>query len=250
MSMSTAIRFNGGTHLKYEILRTLRNRATVAVTLALPLVIFYAVAPANRHTLTEGITFPLYFMAAMATYGAMFAAVAPGAHIAADRASGWNRETRITPLRTGTYFFAKVVTSYLVAFPALILMYLAGTSLGVRLDATQWLDMTGLLLVGLAPFVVMGIIIGHTASSTSMVPAVGGVVVIFALLGGVFGDFFSSGVMLTIVKLLPSYWLVQAGKTVHGGLNWPAEGWLVVAVWTIVLIPLAIFVYRRDTGRA
>lgn len=240
---------SGTVHLKYEILRTLRNRTTLAVTLALPLVIFYAVAPANRHALTEGISFPLYFMAGMAAYGAMFAVVAPGAHIAADRSGGWTRETRITPLRPGTYFFAKVVTSYLVAIPTLILLYLAGTSLGVRLDAAQWLEMTGLLLVGLAPFVVIGIIIGHLASSTSLTPMVGGVVVIFSLLGGVFGDFFTGGVMLTIVKLLPSYWLVQAGKVAHGGSDWPAEGWLVVAIWAVVLLPVAVLAYRRDTIR-
>jgi hypothetical protein len=42
--------------------------------------------------------------------------------------------------------------------------------------------------------------------------------VLFALFGGAFGSFFNSGAMLTIVKLLPSYWLVQAGKAalIHG----------------------------------
>jgi ABC-2 type transport system permease protein len=179
----------------------------------------------------------------------MFAAVTPGAHIAADRSSGWTREMRITPLRPGTYFSAKVVTSYLIAIPTLVLLYLAGTTLGVRLDATQWLKMTGLLLLGLAPFVVLGIIIGHLASSTSLTPLVGGTVVIFSLLGGGFGDYFTGGVMQTIVRLLPSYWLVQAGKIARGGGGWPAEGWLVVAIWVIVLVPLAVLAYRRDTSR-
>ena len=68
--------------------------------------------------------------------------------------------------------------------PALVLLYLAGASLGVRLDATQWLEMTGLLLIGLAPFVVIGIALGHLLTVEAMVPAVGGVVVLFALLGG------------------------------------------------------------------
>jgi len=49
------------------------------------------------------------------------------------------------------------------------------------------------------------------------------------------------------VKLLPSYWLVQAGKTAIRGGNWPAEGWIVVAVWTLCLAPLAAIAYRRDT---
>ena len=37
-------------------------------------------------------------------------------------------------------------------------------------------------------------------------------------------------------KVLPSYWLVQAGKTAIGGHGWPAEGWIVVGVWALVLI--------------
>jgi ABC-2 type transport system permease protein len=237
------------THVRYDILRMYRVPTTVALTIALPLVVYYAVTPGNRHAHPEGITFALYFMTGMAAYGAMWAAVAPGARIARDRAGGWTRHTRTTPLRTGTYFASKVVTSYLVAIPALVLLYLAGASLGVRLDATQWLEMTGLLLIGLAPFVVIGIALGHLLTVEAMVPAVGGIVVLFALLGGAFGRLFTGGVGLTIVKLLPSYWLVQAGKSASGGGDWPAEGWIVVAIWIVALVPLAVLVYRRDTSR-
>ena len=237
------------THVRYDILRMYRVPTTVALTIALPLVVYYAVTPGNRHAHPEGITFALYFMTGMAAYGAMWAAVAPGARIARDRAGGWTRHTRTTPLRTGTYFASKVVTAYLVAIPALVLLYLAGASLGVRLDATQWLEMTGLLLIGLAPFVVIGIALGHLLTVEAMVPAVGGIVVLFALLGGAFGRLFTSGVGLTIVKLLPSYWLVQAGKSASGGGDWPAEGWIVVAIWIVALVPLAVLAYRRDTSR-
>ena len=237
------------TNLRYDILRMYRSPATVGLTLALPLVIYYAVTPGNRHAHPEGITFALYFMTGMAAYGAMWAAVAPGAHIARDRAGGWTRHTRTTPLRADTYFASKVVTAYLVAIPTLVLLYLAGASLGVRLDATQWLEMTGLLLIGLAPFVVIGITLGHLVTVEAMVPAVGGIVVVFALLGGAFGLLFTGGVGLTIVKLLPSYWLVQAGKSASGGGDWPAEGWIVAAIWIVALVPLAVLAYRRDTSR-
>jgi hypothetical protein len=80
-------------------------------------------------------------------------------------------------------------------------------------------------------------------------PAVAGPVVIFALLGGAFGRLFAGGAGLTIVKLIPSYWLVQAGKSASGNGDWPAEGWIVVAAWIIVLVPVAVFAYKRDTSR-
>lgn len=239
-----------GTHLRYELLRTLRNWRFLFVTIALPLVIFYAVGSGNRHTHTDGIAFPLYFMTGMAVYGALFAVVSPGSRIAADRATGWTRQIRIAPLRPSTYFVAKVLAAYLLALPTLIVLFLAGASLGVRLEATQWLEMTGLLLIGLAPFVVMGVIIGHLVSVDTTAPAMGGVVVLFALFGGAFGTLFSGGAALSLVKALPSFWLVQAGKTALGSGSWPAEGWIVVAAWTAVLVPLAAHVYRRDTARA
>jgi ABC-2 type transport system permease protein len=239
------------THLRYEILRVYRFPMTVGLTMALPLVVYYAITPSNRHHLTEGITFPLYFMTAMAAYGVMWGAATPGARIARDRASGWTRQARTTPLRAGTYLASKVVTSYLVAIPTIGLLYLAGASLGVRLGATTWLEMTGLLLIGVTPFAVIGITLGHLATADAMVPAMAGSVLLFALLGGAFGRLFTGGAGLAIVKLLPSYWLVQAGASAStGGGDWPAEGWIVLAVWTAALVPLAVLVYRRDTSRA
>src|ERR1700733_13682076 len=136
--MSTA------THFKYEIVRTFRNRIFYAVTLALPLVLFYAIATGQRSATQDGVSFPLYFMTAMAVYGAMFAAVSPGARLARDRAGGWTRQQRITPLRARTDIAAKVVTAYLIALPSVVLVFLAGASLGVRLDAAQWLGPGGL----------------------------------------------------------------------------------------------------------
>jgi ABC-2 type transport system permease protein len=91
--------------------------------------------------------------------------------------------------------------------------------------------------------------VGHLITVDALAPAIGGLVVLFALFGGAYGAFFTSGAMLTVVQLLPSFWLVQAGKAALLIGRWPAEGWIVVAVWTAVLVPLAMLAYRRDTGR-
>jgi ABC-2 type transport system permease protein len=241
---------SSATHFCYEILRTVRNRRFFAVTLAFPLVIFYAIASANRHAMTEGIAFPLYFMTGMAAYGSMFAVVSPGARLAADRSRGWTRHLRITPLRASTDLAAKVATAYVMAVPTLVLIFLAGATLGVRLDASRWLEMAGLILVGLAPFILMGFILGNLVPVDTMPAALGGVVLLFALFGGVFGRLFNTGTMLDVEQLLPSYWLVQAGKAAHGGGNWPLEGWVVVAAWAVALIPVAVLAFRRETSRA
>jgi len=243
---------NSSTHLRYEVLRVLRNRVFYAMTLALPLVLFFGVASGQRHATFNGTSFPLYFMTAMAVYGSMFAAVGPGARFARDISGGWTRQLRITPLRAHTDLTAKVVSTYLLVLPTLVLLYLAGVSLGVRLAAGQWLAMTGLILVGLVPFVVIGFVVGYLMPVDALTPALGGIVVLFSLFGGVYGfELAKSGPLFEVMKALPSYWLVQAGKSVAvGGGGWPGQAWLVIAVWTVALVPVAGLAYRRNAARA
>ena len=110
--------------------------------------------------------------------------------------------------------------------------------------------MTGLLLVGLVPFAVIGILLGHLVKPDSLGPAMGGGTSALALLGGAWGPIFHErDCCSSVVKCLPSYWLVQAGKTAIGGRAWPAEAWIVLAAWTLLLSVLAVRVYLRDTAR-
>jgi ABC-2 type transport system permease protein len=237
-------------YYRYELLRSFRNWRFILFSLAYPVVLYFVVTGPQRHAHFDGVAFPLYFMAGMATVGAMIAVISSGARIAADRSAGWTRQLRITPLTAEDYLGAKVACGFLMALLAIALVSLSGTALGVRLDAGEWLTMIGLMLVGLIPVAVLGILLGHVVTPDSLAPAVGGTIMLLALLGGAYGFLVAkSGAVFDLIKALPSYWLVQAGKTTLGGTGWPAEGWIVIAAWTAVLAPLAVRVYRRDTGR-
>ena len=52
-----------------------------------------------------------------------------------------------------------------------------------------------------------------------------------------------------LAHALPSFWLVQAGHIGIGGAAWGAEGWLVVAAWSVAMTVVAAWAYRRDTER-
>jgi ABC-2 type transport system permease protein len=238
------------TYVRYEVLRTIRNRRFLIFSLVFPLILFLTIAGAHRHVRIDGIGFPLYYMTGMAAWGAMTSVISAGARIAQERSEGWTRQLRITPLKTTTYFAAKILTGYMMAIFSIVVLALAGTLLGVRLGTTGWLTMLGLLLVGLIPFAIMGIMLGHLITVDSLGPAIGGITSIFALLGGVFGPLITSGPLFSVVKGLPSYWLVQAGKSaLEGGHIWTGEAWIVIAVWSLVLARLAVRVYRRDTAK-
>jgi ABC-2 type transport system permease protein len=247
-------------YTRFELLRTLRNKRVFIFSLGLPLVLYFLLAAPNKNNHNfggtdghpTGLFAPQYYMVGLLAFGAMVAAMSGGAGIAAERAVGWNRQLRLTPLTPRGYFRAKIATSYTLTLCAIVLLYLCGTILGVRLDASQWLRMTALVLIALIPFAALGIALGHLLTVDSMGPAMGGGTSLFAFLGATWFPITGGGFQ-DFCKLLPSYWLVQAG---HVGLPgqtsdnpWGGEGWLVIAVWAVVMGAFATWAYRRDTLR-
>jgi ABC-2 type transport system permease protein len=240
------------TYTRYELLRTLRNRRFFLLSLGFPLVLYFVIVSPNRHVRDfngSGISFPLYYMVGLASFGTMSAMLSAGARIAAERAVGWNRQLRITPLRPRAYFRVKVLTAYMMAVISLLALYAAGISLGVSLSAGHWLEMTGLILVGLVPLAALGVLLGHLLTPDSIGPAVGGGISLLALLGGTWFPISGHGFLHDLAQYLPSYWLVQASHVALGGQPWPAKAWIVTLAWTLVLAALAARAYRRDTGR-
>jgi ABC-2 type transport system permease protein len=132
---------------------------------------------------------------------------------------------------------------------SIVLLYSAGILLGVRLDVAAWLEMTGLILVGLIPFAVFGILLGHLVTVETMGPAMGGTISLFALLGGSWGPIGNGTWIEPILKCIPSYWITQASQVGISGGGWPPEAWIVIGVWTLVLIRITMRVYARDTKR-
>ncbi len=239
-------------YVRYELLRTLRNRRFFLLSLGFPLILFFAIAGPGRHVRDfdgSGISLPLYYMVGMAVFGTMSAMLSCGARIAAERAVGWNRQLRITPLSPRAYFRVKVLTGYMMAGITLLVLYAAGASVGVSLSASEWLEMTGLILLGLVPFAALGVMLGHMLTPDSIGPAMGGGISLLALLGGVYFPIAQHGFLHELTQFIPSYWLVQASHVAFGGHPWGAMGWIVMIAWTIVLAVLAARAYRRDTGR-
>jgi ABC-2 type transport system permease protein len=242
----------GLTYIRFELLRTFRNRRFFILSLGFPLVLYFIIAGASKGVQSldgTGISAPLYFMAGLVSFGTMSAMLSSGARIANERQVGWTRQLRITPLPPRAYFRTKVITSYAMALLSISALYISGAALGVSLSAREWLEMTGLLLVGLIPFAALGIVLGHLLTPDSIGPAMGGGISLLALLGGTWFPLGNHGFLYDIAQYLPSYWLVQASHVALGGSAWPGKAWLVIALWTGVFSSLAVRAYRRDTGR-
>jgi ABC-2 type transport system permease protein len=142
-----------------------------------------------------------------------------------------------------------VATAYLAALATIACLYTGGAILGVSIPAGRWIEMTLLILVGLVPFIALGILYGHLLTTDSIGPAMGGTTAVLSLLGGVWFPIGGDGVLHDVAQALPSYWLVAAGRIGIGAEGWGPTGWAVMAAWTVALTMLARRAYRRDTQR-
>ena len=238
-------------YARAELLRTVRNRRFFILALGFPLTLYFLIAIPNRGISDlggTGISAPLYYMVGLAAFGAMATMLSSGTRIAGERAIGWSRQLRLTPLPPRAYIRTKALTAYVMVLLTMGLLFIAGTAVGVRLPAEDWLRMTALMLVGLVPFAALGVLLGHLLTTDSIGPVMGGLTAILAFLGGTWFPL-GTGVMNDIAQGLPSYWLVQASHAALGGPAWPLRGWLVIAAWSVVLTVLARWAYRRDTQR-
>jgi ABC-2 type transport system permease protein len=247
------------TYTRLEVLRTVRNRQSMIFSVAFPVVMYFLLAGPNKNNHNfggsaknpTGLFAPQYYMVGLLAFGAMVAVMSSGARIAAERTIGWNRQLRLTPLSAAAYLRTKLITGYLLAAGTIALLYLAGIALGVRLPFTDWLEMTALVLIALVPFAALGIAFGHLLNDDAAGAALGIGASLFAFLGGTWFPITGGGLFVALCKLLPSFWLVQAG---HVGLGdhkpWTAEAWLVLAVWSALAAALAAWAYRRDTRKS
>lgn len=238
-------------YTRFELLRAFRNRRYFLFALGFPLILYFVIAAPNRNTTNfggSGVSAPLYYMVGLASFGTMMSMVSLGARIAGEREAGWTRQLRITPLSPRAYLRAKILTSYAMAGFSLLLLYVAGASLGVSLPADKWVEMTLLIAIALLPFAALGILLGHLLNVDAVGAATGATVSLLALVSGTWFPV-THGFLHAVGQFLPSYWLVQAGRISLHGHTWGAMGWAVVLVWTVVLSALAGYAYMRDTGR-
>jgi ABC-2 type transport system permease protein len=190
----------------------------------------------------------------MLAFGVFFAATSNGGRLAVERASGWQRQLRLTPLTGRGYMFGKGLTGVLLGVPVLVIVPLiAVLADGVSLDAAGWTRVLLGTLLGAIPFVLMGLLIGQLARPESLQPLTMGISLVMGFLGGLWIPVDAMPTwMQNVAPILPTYWLTQVGRgAVTGdltrGLGLTA---LVLAAWSIVFGTLVIWRYRKDSARA
>ena len=102
--------------LSLEVRRRLRNRRSVIFSIVLPVAFFLMFTTTDYSAMPYGNgNVVANMMIGMALYGALMTTTGAGAAVSTERASGWSRQLRLTPLKPIAYITAKAIVGMLNA---------------------------------------------------------------------------------------------------------------------------------------
>jgi ABC-2 type transport system permease protein len=236
--------------LAFQLRRVGRNRQYLVFTILLPALftvffteIFGGLATGPAGYQREAVQ----YMVSMMAYGAIGAALGATIRISFDRASGWQRQLRVTPVPQTQVFAVDVAVGALLTLPSLVVVALVGRFVNdVQLGLGAWLAMVGVLWAGSIAFVALGLLIGLSLEERAAGGAMSFVGIVLALLGGLMApvEVFPES-LRTVAHAMPSYWYAELGRDVAGGSAPAVQAVLAMLAFTVVFGVLAVLVARR-----
>jgi ABC-2 type transport system permease protein len=240
------------TFVRLELRRMLRNRRTVIFTLVMPTAFFllfgtdrgYQTDSAGRGNVTA------YVLISMAVYGAMLATTSGGASVSIERAAGWSRQLRLTPLRPIAYIAVKVTVAMSVALASVAVVGVVGSFSGAQMPGEVWVLSLVLAWVCAVVFAAFGLFMGYLLPSENVMQILGPVLALLSFAGGLFVPLDQMGdTSASLAKLTPVYGVgvIARYPLTHDGTL--AVAVLNVLVWSLVFTVGAAWRFRRDTAR-
>ncbi|MFB9234670.1 ABC transporter permease [Plantactinospora siamensis] len=234
-----------------EIRRVLRNRRTMIFILIMPAVFFLLWGlPQRGQQFANGSPVTAYIMISLAVYGALVATTSGGGMVAVERALGWSRQLRLTPLRPAAYVATKVLTAMSLSLVAVLVEFVVGAVSGVRMAPHIWIEAGLAAWIGSLVFAAFGLFVGYLFPAENVTQFVGPILAILAMFGGLFVPLeVLPHVIQTIAKFTPVYGVGSIARSPLTGSGFTATAVANVLAWTAVFGFGAARLFRRDTAR-
>jgi ABC-2 type transport system permease protein len=242
--------------IKLELVRALRNRKFLFFTVIYPSALFLLIAGnADGHTAVDGtgLTLPAYMMVSMASFGALTATLMGNSErIAKERESGWVRQLRLTPLPGRGYVLAKTAGAAVVSLPSIVIVFaVAAVVKDVRLDAWQWLALSGAVWAGSLVFAALGVALGYLATGDAVRPITMIIYFCLSMLGGLWMPTTTFPEWLQdLARWLPTHAYAALGRAIEQSQAPHAQDIAVLVVSFVLFAGGAAWLYRKDTLKA
>jgi ABC-2 type transport system permease protein len=240
------------TLLRIELLRVLRNRRTMIFTLVMPAVFFFlfGVGQAYSSQRAGHGNVAAYIMVSMAAYGAMIAATGGGAMVATERAQGWSRQLRLTPLSPVVYVAVKIAVAMVLGALAVVVVFACGRFSNAEMDGVGlWLATAVIAWTGSVVFASFGLFMGYLLPSENVMQFIGPGLALLAFAGGLFVPLQDGSTLQTIAQFTPMYGI---SALAHAPLTGDPVQWawlLNVVAWLAIFGGGAVWRFRKDTAR-
>ncbi|GKQ41158.1 ABC transporter permease [Streptomyces sp. A012304] len=242
--------------IRLELTRALRNRKFLFFSVIYPSVLFLLIAgSADSTTKVDGtdLTLPTYMMVSMASFGALTAVLMGNSErIAKERASGWVRQLRLTPLPGRGYVLAKTASAAVVSLPSIVVVLVVAAAVkDVRLEAWQWLALTAAIWAGSLVFAALGVAIGYLATGDAVRPITMITYFGLSILGGLWMPTTTFPTWLQdIAKWVPTHAYAALGQAIEQSHAPRAQDIALLAVFFALFTGAAAWLYRKDTLKA
>jgi ABC-2 type transport system permease protein len=242
-------------YLTFEVRRAVRNRRYLVFAIGFPVVFYllYTGVLLGKDA-APNPAWNAAFLISMAAYGMIGASLSTAVPIAQERASGWTRQLRITPLPAGAWVAAKLLVAYLVSLPALLFVSLAAIAVNhVDLPPMTWAAIVMSLAIGVIPFAGLGLLIGLLFEPGAAQGAMTITYFSTAILGGLWTPVSSfPDSLATIARIMPTYHFANLGWAALAASLPGLDDALVLAAWTVGIFGLLVWRFRTTElrGRA
>jgi ABC-2 type transport system permease protein len=242
------------TFLRLEVRRLLRNRRTMVFTLVMPpafYLLFGGLSSAYQAQSVGRGNVSAYLAISFAVYGSMLANTSAGASVAVERALGWSRQLRLTPLNPIAYLVTKVLTAMVVGAMSVGIVYAVAAATGAaQMPGWVWLVSGLVAWVGAVVFAAFGLFIGYLVPSENVMQLLGPALALLALMGGIFVPLDQlSDTLQTLSAYTPAYGVGVLARAALLGESVDVAAIANVVVWTALFAAGAMWRFRRDTAR-
>ena len=242
------------TYLLYsEIIAVLRSPAALVPTFIFPIMFwtFFGIPNAAREI--NGFSVGAYLLCSFAAYSAIQTVFFNiGIAIASERAQGFYKLVRVTPMQVWQVLGAKMLATLALAAVALILLLVYGKfSINLDQPLNIWLEILIRALIGMLPFAALGAFIGYVSKGAQTAsPIINLVFFPMAFGSGLFVPLETlPKIMQDIAPYLPSYHSGAFARTAVGiNRQDSLEHLIWILGYTVVFVVLAIWAYKRDEG--
>src|SRR6201995_5051918 len=165
------------TALNLEIRRLRRNPRAVIITVIVPVIFFFAFGlnkVGTKGNYGHG-NYAAWVLVSLALYGAIFSTTYTGAGVSVERAQGWSRQLRLTPLSPAAYIGMKVATALVLGLVPITVVNVVGGLLTHKASMPVYLWIVSALCVciGSLLFAAFGLFIGFLVPSAAVPPIPG-----------------------------------------------------------------------------